>query len=278
MAIFEAFLEEPVPSAGLYLFPLPPNTHEQKILNVTCEGAEPQALVRDLQGRTEAYQFALNAGDQPSIRINFEEPGPGLSEDAYVPGTSAFERPSQALIDQIAVEVPEEPLQIRVPALIQYVADHFTYGPRESYLGTGEEAMPALECGLTPGTCVDMHTLAVAALRAIGVRAAYVMGAHIAEGRTHWSTGHCWLNLACDGVSHHWDISHHVQYGVREITPKLNPKPGRRFALSIGRGPEFAGPDGNVTFPSLSGFQVLAGLSAGQKLRTLARFRDETAL
>lgn len=278
MSIFEVFLEEPVPTAGLYLFPAPPNTHEQKILDVMFEGAEPQGTVRDVQGRTEAYQFELNAGDQPIVRIHFQEPGPGLSEDAFLPGSSAFERPSQALIEQIATEVPEAPLQIRVPALIQYVVDHFTYGARETHLGTGEEAMPALECGLTPGTCVDMHTLAVAALRAIGVPAAYVMGAHIAEGRAHGSTGHCWLNLKCEGVSHHWDISHHVQYGVREITPKLNPKPGRRFALSIGRGPEFAGLDGKVTYPSLSGFHGLTGPSAGQKLRTLARFRDEAAL
>jgi len=177
-------------------------------------------------------------------------------------------------MDQIAEEVAEAPLHIRVPALIQYVGDHFTYGARETHLGTGEDAMPALECGLTPGTCVDMHTLAVAALRAIGVPAAYVIGVHIAEPREQWSTGHCWLNLKCEGVPHHWDISHHVQYGVREITPTFNPKPGRRFALSTGRGPEFSGPDGTVSFPSLSGFHGLTGRNAGQRLRTLARIRD----
>ncbi len=274
MAIFEVFLEEPVPSAGLYLFPVPPNTHEQKIQNVTFEGIEPQGTVWDVQGRTEAYLFALNAGDRSIIRIDFEEPGPGLCEDAYVPGTSAFEQPSQALIEQIEIEVPAAPLEVWVPALIQFVADHFNYGARETHLGTGEDSMPALECGLTPGTCVDMHTLAVAALRAIGVPSAYVMGAHIAEGRGYGSTGHCWLNLKCDGISHHWDISHHVQYGVREMTPKLNPKPGRRFALSIGRGPEFVGQDGPVTYPSLSGFQGLTGSNTAQKLRTLARFYE----
>jgi transglutaminase-like putative cysteine protease len=271
MAVFEAFLEDPVEDAGLYLFPVAPDTWEQKITGVTFEGREPQAIVKDVQGRIAAYQFALKAGDQPMVKIAFDEPGPGLSDEAFMPGLSAFERPSQALMDQIAEEVAEAPLQIRVPALIQYVGDHFTYGARETHLGTGEDAMPALECGLTPGTCVDMHTLAVAALRAVGVPAAYVIGVHIAEPREQWSTGHCWLNLKCEGVSHHWDISHHVQYGVREITPKLNPKPGRRFALSIGRGPEFSGPDGVVSYPSLSGFHGLTGPSTGQKLRTLAR-------
>lgn len=274
MGLFEAFLEEPVQDGGLYLFPVAPDTWEQKIESTTFEGAEPHAIVYDAQSRNAAYQFALKAGDQPLVRIAFDEPGPGLSDDAFVPGLSAFERPSQALMDQVAEEVADSPLQIRVPALIQYVGDHFTYGSRETHLGTGEEAMPALECGLTPGTCVDMHTLAVAALRSIGVPAAYIMGVHIAEAREQWSTGHCWLNLKCEGVPHHWDISHHVQYGVREITPKLNPKPGRRFALSIGRGPEFVGPDGAVSYPSLSGFHALTGQNAGQKLRTLARIRD----
>ena len=273
MGVFEAFLEEPVPDAGLYLFPVAPNTWEQEIKSVSFEGADPQASVRDVQGRISAYQFALKAGEQPRVRIVFEEPGPGLNDAAFIPGQSAFERPSQALMDQVATEVADAPLQVRVPALIQFIGDHFTYGAREIDLGTGEDAMPALACGLTPGTCVDMHTLAVAALRAIGVPAAYIMGVHIAEAREQWSTGHCWLNLKCEGVCHHWDISHHVQYGIREITPMLNPKPGRRFALSIGRGHEFVGPDGTVSYPSLSGFHGLTGPSAGQKLRTLARIR-----
>jgi len=274
MGVFETFLEEPVQHAGLYLFPVAPNTWEQEIKNVTFEGADPEAIVLDVQGRMEAFQFALKAGDQPVVRMSYAEPGPGLGERAFIPGPNAFERPSQALMDQIASEVAEAPLQIRVSALIQYVGDHFTYGARETHLGTGDDAMPALACGLTPGTCVDMHTFAVAALRAIGVPAAYVMGAHIAETRAQGSTGHCWLNLKCEGVPHHWDISHHVQYGVRDITPALNPKPGRRFALSIGRGLEFDGPDGKVTYPSLSGFHALTGPSAGQKLRTLARIFD----
>jgi transglutaminase-like putative cysteine protease len=272
MAIFEAFLEEPVPETGTYLFPVAPDTSEQKIVNVSFEGADPLEIVRDVQGRTKAYLFDLKKGDQPLIRHVFEEPGPGLREADFVPNLNGFEKPSDALMAQIARDLKDGPLNIRVPALIQYIADHFTYGARDQHLGAGEEAMPALECGLTPGTCVDMHTLAVAALRGIGVPAAYMMGVHVADGRTYWSTGHCWLNLRCEGVSHHWDISHHVQYGQRQITPVLNPKPGQRFTLSIGRGPEFDSGHGKVTYPSLSGFHGLTGAKAGEKLRTLGRF------
>ena len=37
MGVFEAFLEEPVQDAGLYLFPVAPNTWEQKVGSVTLK-------------------------------------------------------------------------------------------------------------------------------------------------------------------------------------------------------------------------------------------------
>ena len=272
MSQFECHLEQPVVSSGDYVFPVPINTFEQKIVQVIFEGAEPADIVQSLDGTTSAYRFSLQAGDMPVVRLKYDEAGPGLSEDDFVPRNSRFERPSPALVEQVSQQFPDLDLPLRIPWIIQFIGDHFQYGKRESALGDDLESVPALECGLTSGTCVDMHTVAVAALRALGVKAAYVMGGHVATPKPNWPTGHCWINVRHPGVAHHWDISHHVQYGVRNITPALNPKPGRRFALSIGRGHIFKGADGEVEFPALSGFHALSGEQKGQKLRTIGQF------
>ncbi len=90
-----------------------------------------------------------------------------------------------------------------------------------------------------------MHTLAVAALRAIGIEAVYVIGGFVYAGKPEYPTGHCWLNLRAIGAAHHYDISHHVEYGLGPVTTALNPKPGRRFALGLGRGLRFGGRGGD---------------------------------
>ncbi|WP_416906920.1 MAG: transglutaminase-like domain-containing protein [Polymorphobacter sp.] len=269
---FEAILAEPAPYTGHGLYPVPPETHHQRVLETDFEGATPERVIADRDGRTLAWLLKLNDGATARVRHGFVAHGEGLPATAFVPGASPFERASPALEAQIAaLALPPDP-PARCRAVIQFVADHFTYGRRETPLGADEPAMPALECGLTPGSCVDMHTLAVAALRAAGLKAAYVIGCHVAEGRTQHPTGHCWLNVEAEGTPPHWDISHHVQYGQRTITPALDPRPGRRFALSHGRGLVFEGPERPVSLPSLSGIHLLTGPRAGTKLPTLGRF------
>jgi transglutaminase-like putative cysteine protease len=269
---FETGLGEPVPYDGYALYPVPPETHQQTLLATEFEGTEPEGVITDTGGRTAAWLLRLRAGEMVRVRHGFVPEGKGLPAAAFVPGSSQFERASDDLAAQVAaLDLAAAPAE-RCRAVIQFVADHFTYGRRETALGADEDAVPALECGLTPGSCVDMHTVALAALRAAGFEAAYVIGGHVAEGRTQHPTGHCWLNVRAEGAPPHWDISHHVQYGHRTITPALNPRPGRRFALSHGRGLVFEGPEGAVGFPSLSGVHLLTGPQAGLKLPTLGRF------
>ena len=197
-----------------------------------------------------------------------------MPDSAFIPGETGFDIASDELALQVAAAIPDGTPSERVAALMQFIADHFTYGMRETYLGVGETAMTPLASGITIGTCVDMHTLGVAALRSIGVKAAYVVGCQIAEGKQDYFTGHCWLNTKAEGVPHHYDISHHVQYDAGPVTPALNPHPGRRFMLNYGRGPIFDGPEGPVQLPSLSGFHMATGDQKGQRLRTFGRFVD----
>jgi transglutaminase-like putative cysteine protease len=264
---------EPVPATGTYLIPAAPDTRDQRVTGVMFEGCAAAGLITAVDAAQRGFLLALAQGDTPVVRYRFDEPGPGVDAAAFRPGSSRFDRASEALAAQVAAAVPEGAAAVRAPALIQFVADRFTYGTRERSLGDDGEAMPPLDaCDLTIGNCVDMHTTAVAALRAIGVPAVYVIGCFVYADKDEYPTGHCWLNVDAPGVPHHYDISHHVEYGLGRVTPALNPKPGRRFALGIGRGLRFEWPEGTVELPSLSGFHALSGDRRGQKLRTIGRF------
>jgi transglutaminase-like putative cysteine protease len=269
---FEITLDAPAAAAGTYIAPVAPDTPDQRVLETVFAGAAPVAMLRAGNSGQSAWVFRLAAGDAPMIRYRFAEGGGTWPDWAFRPAGTRFDAASPALSAEVAAGVPQGP--DRVAGVMQFVADRFSYGKRARYLGDELEAMPALGWDLNTGTCVDMHTVGVAALRAIGVEAVYVIGGFVYAGMPEYPTGHCWLNLRAAGASHHYDISHHVEYGLGKVTPALNPKPGRRFALGLGRGLVFEGPEGAVEIPSLSGFYGLDGAARGSKLRTIGRFVD----
>ena len=201
-------------------------------------------MVRAGNSGQAAWLCRLEAGAVPRIRYRFAEAGDARPEWAFQPAGTRFDVASAALAAEVADAVAGGPAAVRVPALMQFAADRFRYGKRPRYLGNDSDAMPALECDLNTGMCLDMHTVGVAALRAIGVEAVYVIGGFVYAGKEEYPTGHCWLNLWAAGASHHYDISHHVEYVLGSVTPALNPQPGRRFALGLGRGLVFAAPEG----------------------------------
>ena len=272
MATFDLSLDAPVAEAGLYIAPVAPDTPNQRVLATEFEGVAPVAMVRAGNSGQAAWLCRLAVGAVPRIRYRFAEDGGAWPEWAFQPAGTRFDVASDALAAELAEGVPGGLAAARVPALMQFVAERFQYGKRPRYLGDDGDAMPALGCDLNTGTCVDMHTVGVAALRAIGVEAVYVIGGFVYAGKDDYPTGHCWLNLRAAGASHHYDISHHVEYGLGPVTPALNPMPGRRFALGLGRGLVFEGPEGAVEIPSLSGWYGLEGATKGVKLRSIGRF------
>jgi hypothetical protein len=272
MPIIDIWTDTPVTEAGRLIVPAAPDTHEQHVVLTEFLDCEATGTLKAVNAPQQAHVIRVEAGATPKVRYHFEEPGPGLPDWAFASLGTRFDRASDALAAEIAEGVCPGPASVRVPQLMQYIADHFTYGKRPRNLGDDTDAIPAFGCDIATGTCVDMHTLGVAALRAIDVPAVYVIGCFVYAGKDEFPTGHCWLNLKAEGASHHYDISHHVEYGLGPVTPELNPKLGRRFALGFGRGPRFEGADGVVELPSLSGFHVLEGPERGHKLRTIGRF------
>ncbi len=128
----------------------------------------------------------------------------------------------------------------RAKAIACATASRFTYGHPEARFNDGFDLVPALDCGLVEGSCVDINTYLIAALRASGLEAGYVTVFYFpAEKGGHCSDGHCWVVTRIDGQTQEWDIAHHLKMGTRDIQPGLNPKPGQRVACFHSMGLDF---------------------------------------
>ncbi|MEL6563839.1 MAG: transglutaminase-like domain-containing protein [Pseudomonadota bacterium] len=119
----------------------------------------------------------------------------------------------------------------RARAIACATAERFTYGHPTTRFNDGFDHVPALGCGLTEGSCVDINTYFIAALRAVGIAAGYVTCFFFPEDKgNHCEDGHCWVVTLINGETQEWDIAHHLKMGTRDIQPCLNPKPGFRAA------------------------------------------------
>ncbi len=138
----------------------------------------------------------------------------------------------------------------RAIAIACATAERFTYGHPTERFTDGHDAVPALGCGLTEGSCVDINTYFLAALRAAGVAAGYLTGFYFPSEKGDTCTdGHCWVVTRIDGQTQEWDIAHHLKMGTRAIQPGLNPKPGFRAAVFHSMG---------LTFPEIDVHDIKA--------------------
>ena len=176
-----------------------------------------------------------------SLTFHFREVPGGLYPDAiFQPRPSRYTRASGALLAEVAEVAPHLPPAERTRAIACATAERFTYGHPEARFGDGFDAVPALGCGLTEGSCVDINTYFIAALRGAGIEAGYVTGYFFPAEKGDWCTdGHCWVVTRIDGQTQEWDIAHHLKMGSRDIHPGLNPKPGYRAAMGHSMGLSF---------------------------------------
>jgi hypothetical protein len=263
--------EEPVEPGAELLFGLPPDTREQRVLKVEVIGAEEVREIAALNSPQAALIMTSVAGVTPTVEITFADEASSFPDWIFNSTGGAHETPSADLLQLIAGIAPSEltPAQ-RVERIVHHVEERFTYGVRDVGLGDDVDAMPALACDIHLGTCVDTHSYAVAAMRAAGFSAAYVSGLFFPEGRKISAPGHCWFVVDAQGAPHHWDVSHYLKYNLGPVQPVFNPKPGVRFAMSIGRDLVFQASAGRVALTRLSGFHMFGGATPGSKLATLA--------
>ncbi len=204
----------------------------------------------DIIGGTVAAISEANTGQDvllviptaPELTVTWSfAPTPAAYPDRlFEVHASRHSRAAQALVDEAAAIGADLPQAERAIAIARATADRFTYGHPAERFTDGHTEIPALGCDITVGSCVDINTYFLAALRAVGIEAAYVTGFFFpAEKHGACDDGHCWVLTRIDGLVAAWDIAHHLKLGTREILPALNPKPGFRAACFSGMGLDF---------------------------------------
>ncbi|MEO0751259.1 MAG: transglutaminase-like domain-containing protein [Pseudomonadota bacterium] len=212
-----------------------------------CCDVQAQGLTGTTEATTgqRAYRLAPTSSDI-TITFQFDAASGAYPDKMFTPHPSRFTRFADDLLAEIEPVGRTLPAQERARAIACHVADLFTYGHPDEKFNDGYDAIPALGCGLTEGSCVDINTYFIAALRAAGIEAGYATGFFFPEEKNGMcDDGHCWVVTRTDGQTAEWDIAHHLKLGTRDIYPRLNPKPGRRFALFHSMGLDF--PDLGIT-------------------------------
>lgn len=208
-------------------------------IGVAVDGGEAVAVQEAHTG-----QFAYNIKPQAdTLKITYsldDEIRSDYPNAAFRPVSSRFTRFASDLVDEARGVAGSHKGVDRARAIAFAAAERFTYGHPNTRFYEGHDTIPALGCGLSEGSCVDINTYFVAALRAAEIYAAYVSGFFFpAEKGDHCSDGHCWVVTRIDGATQEWDIAHHLKSGTRDIRPSLNPKPGFRVACFHSMGLDF---------------------------------------
>lgn len=176
-----------------------------------------------------------------TLRYRYSE-GEATYPDALwraAPG-SRWTRAAEALVQEARAVAGDGPPAERATRLARDTAEKFTYGHPATRFYDGCDEIPPLACGLTEGSCVDINTYFLAALRAAGIEAGYVVGYFFpAEKGDHCEGMHCWVATRAGDEILHWDIAHHLKMGTRDVRPALNPKPGVRYPVGHGMGLDF---------------------------------------
>ncbi len=224
---------------GLLLAPLGLPTPYQCPVGLAVEGGSFSLTGDKTTGQLAA--LIEPRGDRVALAYDFADGGPGYPEAIFRPHASRYSRPADALVtDALRIAASARDGHAGIEAIVADTASKFDYGHPEVRFYEGRDAVPHLACGLTEGSCVDINTYLVAALRAAGFEAGYVTGYFFPEEKQGTCLDmHCWVVTRHDGVVQEWDIAHHLKMGTRTICCGLNPKPGSRVALAHSMGLDF---------------------------------------
>lgn len=216
-------------------------TPHARPLGVAVEGGRADLVAETTTGQT-ALRISPEA-NEVVLRFRFDGEVGRYPEEIFHPVASRFTRADESLLAEVAALAaggPDDDPLARARWIACGVAERFTYGHPETRFNDGFDHVPALGCGMTKGSCVDINTYFLAALRAAGIEAGYVAGPFYPAEKRDWCEDmHCWVVTRIAGATQEWDIAHHLKLGTRNIRPGLNPKPGFRAALSHSMGLDF---------------------------------------
>ncbi len=225
-------------NAAFVLAPAGLDTPHGTCMDVAVTGGSASALTEAHTGQTALC--IVPEASELTVTWHFSSGSGAYPEAMFVHRKSRFTRFADALVHEANEAAGEREGLDRAIAIACATAERFTYGHPEAVFNEGLDEVPALGCGLVEGSCVDINTYFIAALRAAGIEAGYATGFFFpAEKRDHCEDGHCWVVTRIDGATQEWDIAHHLKLGTRTIAPGLNPKPGFRAACFHSMGIDF---------------------------------------
>ena len=232
-------IQEDIPSqaAGL-VWPVPPNTHFQRMLTTThkvdkdiklkglntdqCAYFRPARYLQYHRPLSVQYQIELGAFAPAAAHFN-------LNQSSHLALTDDVYRCIDTLLKRQEMGDPEFLSQV-----IAALAEHFHYLHHEDELNRAE-----LVCTHLQGDCLDINTVLMKLLKTRAIETAYYIGLYFeSQGNHRMDDWHCWVSTQIDGLQD-WDIAHHLKRGLHPVKPALNPVAGVRFALSHGRGSEY---------------------------------------
>jgi transglutaminase-like putative cysteine protease len=228
-------LDVTVPSAEGPVY-APAGLSSPEALSLGCEVIGGTA--RTVTEPTSGQDFLCVTADADEITFRYAfsaEPG-AYPERMFHPAPSRHTRAAPDLVAEAQALAGEGDALSRAIRIARGVADRFTYGHPTAKFTDGLDHVPHLSCGLTEGSCTDIHTYLLAAFRATGIEAGYVTGYFFPEDGSPCTSGHCWAATRIGGAIQEWDISHFLQIGRRDVGPALNPKGGRRFPVAHSMG------------------------------------------
>lgn len=202
-------------------------------------GATVTRIAETWTGQTAAA-IAPEPGRPVVLTYGYADGGTAYPESLFVHRANRYTRAADDLARESRRIADAAEGTAGIAAIANDAAAKFTYGHPDVRFHDGMDEVPYLSCGLTEGSCVDINTFLIAALRAAGFEAGYVTGYFFPEEKQGVCEDmHCWVVTRHDGVVQEWDIAHHLKLGASEIRPGLNPKPGVRFAVGHSMGLEF---------------------------------------
>lgn len=218
-------------------------TPHEFLQNIKVSGGRSRFINEQNTGQ----KTLLITPDQEQITIDyvFDSTQTGhYTEEIFVNRRTPFSDPAEELVAETKAITPQLTGLERAIAIACSTAERFTYGHPKETFNQGLDHVPALGCGVAEGSCVDINTYFIAALRSVGIEAGYMTGFFFPdEKKTHCNDGHCWVvtrhPTPTGKQTFEWDIAHHLKLGTRDIRPGLNPKPGFRAATYHSMGLSF---------------------------------------
>ncbi len=218
---------------GVIFAPVGVSSPQAQSLGCTVRGGSVRTLVEPTSGQ----EVVLVTPDAPEVTFRYafaDHPG-RYPEAMFHPAPSRHTLAAAALEEEARAVAGTGDDLTRAIRLARHVAGRFDYGHPEQKFTDGHDHVPHLACGLTEGSCIDIHTYLLASLRAVGIEAGYAVG-YFFPDVGECTSGHCWAVTRIGGQTQEWDISHFLQMGRRDAGPALNPKGGFRVPVGHSMG------------------------------------------